>query len=287
MGYSAADSTKQKFTQKERDSESGLDYFLARYLSSAQGRFTSVDSDIDADDARDPQRWNRYAYASNNPLARTDPDGQRWFYKLDDKGKLEDVQWVNPNADGSYTSPGEGWKEFVPTANKPYLEVFGPGYVGVYHFGERADGSPYARYFSDGGVTDATMEHVVDFLVFKGVGKVLGAVGGAAAKAWRAYRAAAAIEAATAAESGGLIAKAASTVGNQSVRASSKAAAERAAREWVGEGARNIVDRQTGKVVGQISADGKKIARFTSVGKKQPYINLVNKATGGNLHVRF
>jgi len=36
MGYSAADSTKQKVTQKERDSESGLDYFLARYYSSAQ-----------------------------------------------------------------------------------------------------------------------------------------------------------------------------------------------------------------------------------------------------------
>ncbi|PYP85422.1 MAG: hypothetical protein DMF61_16295 [Blastocatellia bacterium AA13] len=35
--------TRPKFTQKERDAESGLDYFLARYYSSAQGRFTSVD----------------------------------------------------------------------------------------------------------------------------------------------------------------------------------------------------------------------------------------------------
>jgi RHS repeat-associated protein len=43
MGYSAADSTRQKFTQKERDSESGLDYFGERYYSSAQGRFTTVD----------------------------------------------------------------------------------------------------------------------------------------------------------------------------------------------------------------------------------------------------
>jgi hypothetical protein len=37
-GYGGADSTKQKFTQKERDGESGLDYFLARYYSSAQGK---------------------------------------------------------------------------------------------------------------------------------------------------------------------------------------------------------------------------------------------------------
>lgn len=43
-GYSPqADSLRQKFTGKERDAESGLDYFLARYYSNAQGRFTSAD----------------------------------------------------------------------------------------------------------------------------------------------------------------------------------------------------------------------------------------------------
>jgi hypothetical protein len=38
MKYDAPDSTKQRFTSKERDTESSLDYFLARYCSSAQGR---------------------------------------------------------------------------------------------------------------------------------------------------------------------------------------------------------------------------------------------------------
>ena len=54
-GYGGADSTKQKFTSKERDSESGLDYFLARYYSGAQGRFTSVDPLNDGPKAADPQ----------------------------------------------------------------------------------------------------------------------------------------------------------------------------------------------------------------------------------------
>ena len=36
-----ADGTAQKFTGKERDNESGLDFFEARYYSGAQGRFTS------------------------------------------------------------------------------------------------------------------------------------------------------------------------------------------------------------------------------------------------------
>src|SRR5436853_2064669 len=43
MKYSGPDATRQKFTQKERDAESGMDYFLARNYTSAQGRFTSPD----------------------------------------------------------------------------------------------------------------------------------------------------------------------------------------------------------------------------------------------------
>jgi RHS repeat-associated protein len=69
-GYGGADSTKQKFTQKERDSESGLDYFGARYYSSAQGRFTSpdplerlmLDQKKQALFFTNPQRWNKYVY---------------------------------------------------------------------------------------------------------------------------------------------------------------------------------------------------------------------------------
>jgi hypothetical protein len=78
-------------------------------------------------------------------------------------------------------------------------------------------------------------------------------------------------------------------VGNQGIKASSRAIAEQAAKEWVGAGARPIVDNfgGTGNVVGAISADGTKVARFTSIGKVQPYINLVNKTTQGNLHVSW
>ena len=64
---------RQQFTLKERDRETGLDYFLARYYSSTQGRFTSADSF--AGSRFDPQSLNRYAYVQNNPLAFTDPTG--------------------------------------------------------------------------------------------------------------------------------------------------------------------------------------------------------------------
>ena len=68
--------TRLKFTSKERDSETGLDYFGARYFSGAQGRFTSVDPIwITKERMLDPQRLNLYAYGRNNPIRYIDPDG--------------------------------------------------------------------------------------------------------------------------------------------------------------------------------------------------------------------
>jgi RHS repeat-associated protein len=82
-----------KFTGKERDTESGLDYLMARYYSSGLGRFASPDEFIggpveawSANDPlppgplpyaniTDPQSLNKYAYVMNNPLRYIDPTG--------------------------------------------------------------------------------------------------------------------------------------------------------------------------------------------------------------------
>ena len=79
-----ADGVRQKFTLKERDIETGLDYFIARYYSSLQGRFTSVDPLISSAKRALPQSWNRYAYTYNNPLRFVDPNGEK-VKPLDDK----------------------------------------------------------------------------------------------------------------------------------------------------------------------------------------------------------
>ena len=55
--------------------ETGLDYFGARYNSSAQGRFTSPDPSNLSVTWSDPQSWNRYAYALNNPHRFVDNNG--------------------------------------------------------------------------------------------------------------------------------------------------------------------------------------------------------------------
>ncbi|MCU0241935.1 MAG: RHS repeat-associated core domain-containing protein [Vicinamibacteria bacterium] len=65
----------QRFTGKERDTESDLDYFGARYYSGAMGRFSTTDPLLASGRPAEPQSWNRYAYVFNRPLGLVDPDG--------------------------------------------------------------------------------------------------------------------------------------------------------------------------------------------------------------------
>ena len=72
---SSADTTH--FTGKERDAESGLDYFGARYYASSMGRFMSPDPMlIMKQKMTDPQQWNMYSYVRNNPLKMVDTNGK-------------------------------------------------------------------------------------------------------------------------------------------------------------------------------------------------------------------
>jgi RHS repeat-associated protein len=57
----------RRFTSKERDAETAFDYFEARYYRNVWGRFTAVDPGQASGSAGDPQGWNAYAYARNNP----------------------------------------------------------------------------------------------------------------------------------------------------------------------------------------------------------------------------
>jgi RHS repeat-associated protein len=66
-----------KFSGKEHDAESGLDYFGARYYDRSQYRSISVDPVIVATAAQsDSQLWNLYSYCLNNPVRYQDPTGK-------------------------------------------------------------------------------------------------------------------------------------------------------------------------------------------------------------------
>jgi RHS repeat-associated protein len=77
-----------EFTGKERDSESGNDYFGARYYASTMGRFLTPDS-ARYSGLNDPQSLNLYSYVGNHPTFLIDPEGRcwQWAQKLCDAAK--------------------------------------------------------------------------------------------------------------------------------------------------------------------------------------------------------
>jgi RHS repeat-associated protein len=77
-GYSQAYGVRNRFTSKERDEETGLDYFGARYYLGPHARFMGVDPKMESAQMSQPQSWNRYSYVLNNPLTMIDPDGMGW-----------------------------------------------------------------------------------------------------------------------------------------------------------------------------------------------------------------
>jgi len=77
----ATDSEPMKFTGHERDSDlasgtADMDYMHARYYMGGVGRFLSVDPARSSVSPSNPQTWNRYSYALNNPIVYTDPTGK-------------------------------------------------------------------------------------------------------------------------------------------------------------------------------------------------------------------
>jgi len=74
---SCGDPSPMHFTGKERDSESGIDYFGARYYASNMGRWTSPDpSGLLFAAPSNPQSFNLGAYVENNPINGIDTDGR-------------------------------------------------------------------------------------------------------------------------------------------------------------------------------------------------------------------
>lgn len=140
--------TTHKFTSQERDSESNLDNFGARYFSSSLGRFMRPDPGNVGADPRDPQSWNAYAYTGNNPLSRTDSSGLDYSVCLND---------------------GQGGQTctYVPDDKSFQNALVNPG-AGIYTSGDNNSGTIYASDANGNLVEAGTYQH------FFGPGEVAG-----------------------------------------------------------------------------------------------------------------
>jgi RHS repeat-associated protein len=75
-GSSPSTDMEQRFTGQIRDTETGMDFFNARYYTAPLGRFNSVDPISIGALLSDPQSWNGYAYVRNSPLTFVDASGR-------------------------------------------------------------------------------------------------------------------------------------------------------------------------------------------------------------------
>jgi RHS repeat-associated protein len=149
QGYSGGDDVRQQFTSKERDVETGLDYFQARYYASTQGRFTSIDPLLSSAGMADPQSWNRYSYVLNNPLKLIDPDGLYVFDSSVDpeqrKKFNEALTQARANLQEIAKAYGTNSEEYKKAERA--LSVYGAEGVknGVTIFASAGAGNPYTQ----------------------------------------------------------------------------------------------------------------------------------------------
>ncbi len=83
---------KYIFAGKERDGETGLDYFGTRYYDTTTARLISVDPYFGSQNqsqvvSSNPIDYQLYCYAHNSPLSKVDPDGQKTTTVLDKSAK--------------------------------------------------------------------------------------------------------------------------------------------------------------------------------------------------------
>ena len=127
---------------KERDTESGNDYFGARYYASTMGRWMSPDP-VFASAARvmDPQQWNMYAYARNNPLSITDPTGLDFNLTCTAAADGSNVSTCQGGVQGTTSTDANGKSSFTATdvdmndpndAGAGYHDQSGNQYTGTF-----------------------------------------------------------------------------------------------------------------------------------------------------------
>lgn len=155
-------SISHKFTGKERDSESNLDNFGARYDSSSLGRFMSPDPENAGADPTTPQSWNMYSYVVNNPLTFADPTGMECVWDNGSYDSENDRQTGSvsscQNAGGTWIELGQNgnWSGQANSDLQNLASGIQNGSIGSVTV-TTADGSQYTTDYNSSGQTSRTI----------------------------------------------------------------------------------------------------------------------------------
>ena len=106
--------SRSRYPGKIRDTNSGLDYFGARFYESSMGRFMSPDwsekvEPVPYAKLADPQSLNLYAYVRNNPLGGIDADGH-------DYGQMEAQYAEGNSSDPNFVGESQNQHAYIQSA---------------------------------------------------------------------------------------------------------------------------------------------------------------------------
>jgi len=163
----AADSSPVRFSGKERDRETGLDYFGARYYASGLGRFTTVDPGHVGADAGDPQTWNGYTADLNNPIRFVDlfgtcsQDKSGNYFDRDDAGTLiasgpcvtDSGGALTAGITTSVTVTGNSFAVLADGINRGAGPMADPRFIAAFYGVSAVGGLGFAALSGGGGLT--------------------------------------------------------------------------------------------------------------------------------------
>jgi RHS repeat-associated protein len=160
--YDNTASSNLDFTGHFQDTQSGLYDFLNREYSTV-GRWISPDpAGLNAVDITNPQSWNRYAYALNNPMSYIDPTGLECVWddgSYDSSGDPDTGDVYSCGAQGgTWVEMGQngGWSGQADAANAALVSSIQNGQIGSVNI-IGADGQQYSTFYNSSGQTVETI----------------------------------------------------------------------------------------------------------------------------------
>ena len=235
------------------------------------GRWMTPDPDNAGADVTDPQSWNMYSYAGNNPITNSDPSG------------LYCVQ----GSDGSWHDDGGGGETCAEAASGPpeTVTVSAQASSLSYLTGAIYDFEAFQFRVAEGLLNLPIQSAQQAYTGFSNLflnNKPEGAVPLVLGIAGMGL-----IPEETEIE--GIVTRAESAVGREEITVSSKGIAEQAVDKFLGPGKQPLIQNygsRAGQQIGWKSEGGLKLVRDDSAAAR-PHYNFQNLQGGGNLHVYF
>ncbi len=115
------------FSAKERDAETGLSYFGARYYSSDLSIWLSIDPQA----AKYPS-LSPYVYCANNPIKLVDPNGEDYVVIVDEKKQTMTIKAIYYTAEDNKSELQEGLDIWNSQSGRFYHKMNGKNYEVVF-----------------------------------------------------------------------------------------------------------------------------------------------------------